>query len=144
MQYKNRYPKPQQNTAINGSNYNPLKTSSCATTHTVKKIQPIKDDDERPPLPPSEPTYKQRTATTTRKTHQINKEKQTPKTPYGHLPVTTMEPRAGVEPAANSLQGCRSTTELPRRNNMKDPKPHIFFPAPTNHTPPRELKKRTD
>jgi hypothetical protein len=59
------------------------------------------------------------------------------KNPYDHLPVTTMEPRAGVEPAANSLQGCRSTTELPRRNNMKDPMPHIFFPPPTNHTPMR-------
>ena len=66
------------------------------------------------------------------------------KNPYDRLPVITMEPRAGVEPAANSLQGCRSTTELPRRNNMKDPNPHIFFLSAhktRTHAPLRVLKK---
>ena len=28
--------------------------------------------------------------------------------------IEVVEPRAGVEPATNSLQGCRSATELPR------------------------------
>ena len=32
-----------------------------ATTYTTKKPNPIKDDDERPPLPPSKPTHKQTT-----------------------------------------------------------------------------------
>jgi MFS family permease len=30
-----------------------------------------------------------------------------------------LEPRAGIEPATNSLQGCRSTTELPRHAPCK-------------------------